>query len=151
MKSKIYLGADHAGFSLKEKIKKLLKKEKIAVVDLGAKRLISTDDYPDYAYRVAKAVARTSQGKGILICGSGQGMCIVANKVKGVRAVVISNQKEARLSRLHNNANILCLSAWQTKLSKAYQIIKSWLETPFSNEPRHLRRLEKIKKIEERI
>lgn len=146
---KIYLGSDHGGFKLKEHIKKYLKKLKYAVVDKGNNKLVMTDDYPDYGYAVAKAVA-VSKGdaKGILFCGSAEGICIAANKVKGIRAVAVWTLENARLSREHNNANVLCLSGWQLNPKKAEKIVKAWLETDFTFAPRHVRRLRKIDSIE---
>jgi ribose 5-phosphate isomerase B len=144
----IYLGADHAGFKLKEQVKKYLKNSEYKIFDLGAKRFIKTDDYPDYARKVASKVSLNG-GFGILFCGSGHGMCITANKIKGVRAVTVSSVREAMMVREHNNANVLCLSGWQISLKKAKKIIDAFLKTPFSKEKRHIRRLEKIKRIEE--
>lgn len=143
----IYLGSDHAGFELKEKIKKWLKKENIPFTDLGNTVLDPKDDYPDFAKHVAQAVVKTNSF-GVLLCGSAQGMCIAANKIKGVRAVIPFSLKEARLAREHNNANIICLSGWYAHFHKAIKMLKTFLETPFSKEPRHVRRLNKIKKIE---
>lgn len=144
----LYLGADHAGFKLKEQIRKYLLTQKIKFVDLGNLKLDKNDDYPDFGFKVAKAVANDKGSKGILICGTSFGVCIVANKVKGIRAVSISNTKDAKLSRQHNDANILCLSGWNLKLPLAQKIIKFWLNSKFNNAPRHKRRLGKIKFIE---
>lgn len=151
----IHIGADHAGFQLKEYLKKYLQKKGYAVRDWGAHKLVKTDDYPDYAAKVARAVQKN--GMGILICGSAEGICIAANKIKGIRAVPIWNTKLAQLSREHNDANVLCLSGGamrkpvkQLALSpkQAEQIVNTWLKTPFSNKPRHKRRIEKIKRLE---
>lgn len=144
----IYLGADHAGFKLKEQIKKYLQSQKIKFTDLGNLKLDKNDDYPDFGFKVAKAVAKDNASRGILICGTSFGVCIVANKVKGIWAVSISNIKDAKISRSHNDANVLCLSGWDLKLDLAKKIIKVWLNTKFSNAPRHKRRLAKIKKYE---
>ncbi|MEM4263337.1 MAG: ribose 5-phosphate isomerase B [Candidatus Woesearchaeota archaeon] len=147
---KIYLGADHAGFKLKEAVKNYLKKEKHDITDKGNTKLVMTDDYPDYAYKVAKAVAE-SKGKamGILFCGSSHGICIAANKVKGIRAVAVANERDAKLTREHNDANVLCLSGWNTPPAKAKKIIRVWLKTEFTYEPRHVRRIKKILLIEQ--
>lgn len=147
---KIYLGADHAGFKLKEEMKKHLKKEGYAVIDKGNTKLVMTDDYPDYGYAVAKAVAE-AKGKamGILFCGSAQGICIAANKVKGIRAVAVVNERDAKATREHNDANVLCLSGWNMPGKKAEKIIKAWLKTEFTYEPRHVRRIRKIISIEQ--
>lgn len=143
----IYLGADHAGFALKEKIKKWLTKKKFVVIDLGDKKLNPKDDYPDYAAKVAKAVAK-DKTLGILLCGSAQGVCIAANKIKGIRAVAPYNPAEAVLSRKHEDANIICLSGWFFTLMKAKKMVDLFLNTPFSGEIRHVRRINKIKKLE---
>ncbi len=146
MNETITLGADHAGFALKEHLKKFLQKKGYAVVDKGAKKLVKTDDYPDYAAKVARAVQK--KGKGILICGSAEGVCIAANKFNGIRAVAVWTLTNAKLSRQHNNANILCLSGWQVPKKKAEQLTLAWLRTPFSEDKRHLRRINKIKQFE---
>ncbi|MEK6899720.1 MAG: RpiB/LacA/LacB family sugar-phosphate isomerase [Nanoarchaeota archaeon] len=144
----IYIGADHAGFALKEKIKKWLDHKGIHYTDLGNNTLDHKDDYPDYAVLVARKVA-SEKSLGILVCGSAQGMCIAANKIKGVRAAIPYSLKEARLSREHNNANIICLSGWFTHLHKAKKMIELFLTTPFSQQERHVRRVAKIKKLEQ--
>jgi ribose 5-phosphate isomerase B len=156
-KQLIYLGADHAGFKLKEQIKQDLMAQKIAVKDLGNLKLDKNDDYPDFGYKVGQAVAKHKDAKGILICGTSFGVCIVANKVRGIRAVPIANIFDAKLSRQHNDANVLCLAGggMQKKIKgiglsrkEAQKIIKVWLNTPFSKEKRHRRRVNKIKKYE---
>jgi len=144
----IYLGADHAGFKLKEQIKKYLQAQKLKFQDLGNFKFVKDDDYPEFGLKVAKAVAKTPQNRGILICGSSFGICIVANKVKGIRAVSICNIKDAKLSREHNDANVLCLSGCDLKSEMAKKIINSWLRTKFSKAKRHLRRLAIIKRYE---
>ena len=145
----VYIGADHAGFKLKKEMKKYLKKEGYAVVDKGNTKLDPKDDYPDYGYKTAKAVSQ-SKGKamGILFCGSAQGICIVANKVKGIRAVAVVNERDAKATREHNDANVLCLSGWNMPRKKAEKIIKAWLTAEFTGEERHVRRIKKIEKIE---
>lgn len=144
----IYLGSDHAGFELKEKIKRWLEKHHDAYEDLGSHVYDPSDDYPDYALAVAKQVVKTKI-PGLLLCGSGQGMCIAANKVKGVRAVVPHSVQETKLSREHNDANVLCLSGWDTPFSLSTKMIKIFLETKFSRALRHQRRINKIKKMEQ--
>ena len=146
---KIYLGADHAGFKLKEKIKVWMEKHAIAYEDLGNTTFNPDDDYPDYAEKVARAVVRNNS-LGLLICGSAQGVCIAANKIKGARAAIPYSLKEARLAREHNDANIICLSGWFIHFHKATKIIEKFLTTPFSQEARHIRRVNKIKKMESR-
>ncbi len=146
---KIYLGADHAGFDLKEALKKWLDKKKILYQDLGNTVLDKNDDYPDFAEKVAEAVAKSkSNALGVLCCGSAQGMSIAANKVKGVRAVVPFSVKEAELSREHNDANVLCLSGWYFSPAKATGLVQKFLNTSFSNAVRHKRRLKKIERLE---
>jgi len=148
MKAKtIYLGSDHAGFKLKQSLKTYLKKLGYKVVDVGAKTYVKTDDYPDFAAKVGRPVG-SGKGLGLLCCGSAEGICIAANKIKGVRAVAVWTLTNATLSRQHNDANVLCLSGWQLALEKAKKIVKSWLDTPFSEEVRHKRRIAKIKKLE---
>ena len=144
----IYLGADHAGFKLKEQIKKYFQTQNIEFQDLGNFKLYKNDDYPEFGFKVAKAVAKNPQNRGILICGSSFGVCIVANKVKGIRAVSICDINDAKLSREHNDANVLCLSGWDLKSDLAIKIINIWLKTKFSKAKRHLRRLAMIKKYE---
>ena len=151
----IYLGADHAGFRLKEAVKPYLRSLGVAFKDLGAHRFVKTDDYPVYAAKIARAVAK-SKSRGILFCGSSFGMCIAANKIKGSRAVSVNNVIDAKLVRLHNDANVLCLSGGGTldKLSPglkpelAKKIIKTFLFTVFSNEERHRRRIKQIAALE---
>lgn len=140
---KLYLGADHAGYQLKEKIKLWLEKENISYEDLGALTYCSNDDYPDYAQKVALKVVK-EKVKGILICGSGQGMCIAANKVKGVRAGLAKTVLDAELLKKHNHANILCLSG-KSGINTIIKIIKTFLQTKPSPAERHLRRINKIK------
>jgi len=142
---KVAIGSDHAGYKLKERIKSFLKRKKISVKDFGTTSEESCD-YPDFAYPAAKAVAGGKFDRGILICGSGVGMTIVANKVPGIRAVNAYNMEIAKQSRLHGDCNILCLAGRKTKKEKALKIVDVWLKTPFSNEERHLRRLRKIEK-----
>ncbi len=144
---KISLGADHAGFELKEKIKKLLLQQGLEVSDQGT---LSSEavDYPDYARKVGEQVANHSADLGILVCGSGIGMSIAANKVPGVRAANVSSEYEAELSREHNDANVLTLGARLISDQNAFQIVQKWLETPFAG-GRHQRRVEKISQIEQ--
>ncbi len=146
MKQTVHIGADHAGFVLKEHLKKFLQKKGYTVKDLGAHKLIKGDDYPDYAEKVAKAIQRG--GKGILLCGSAEGICIAANKFRKIRAVPVWTLQNAKLSRQDNDANILCLSGWELSKKKAEQISLTWLKTPFSGEKRHVRRIKKIARLE---
>ncbi len=144
----IFLGADHAGFELKEKIKSELTSLGYEIKDLGNLKLDPKDDYPDFAADVAEHVAADKNNKGILFCGSAQGVCVVANKFAGIRGVTAPTVGDAQKTREHNDANVLCLSGWYADTNKAKAIITAWLETPFSGEERHVRRLKKIEKIE---
>jgi len=143
---KIYLGADHAGFKLKEQVKEYLNKKGYSVSDLGALALEKNDDYPDYAAKVARR--SSAGGMGILFCGSSHGVCIAANKIRGARAVAVSNVRDAKLTREHNNANVLCLSGWNLSFLSAKKIVDAWVKTDFSGGERHVRRIRKIEKLE---
>ena len=144
---KIYIGADHAGFELKEKIIPFLKGLNYEVVDKGAYKFNQEDDYPDFVREVALAVANDfERSRGIVLGSSGQGEAIMANRFKGVRAVVYygGNEEIIKLSREHNDANILSLGVRFMNEDEAKKAVKIWLETPFSNEKRHIRRINKI-------
>ncbi len=147
----IYIGTDHAGFELKEELKKFLENLGCEVEDKGAYEFNREDDYPDFILPVVKAVAediaKDLDSRGIVIGGSGQGEAIVANKVKNIRAAVVYDEYSARMSREHNDANIVSLGTRTLTADKAKKLVKLWLETPFSNEERHKRRIEKIKTI----
>jgi len=153
MKTKIFLGTDHAGFELKEEVKKYLRKLGYGVEDRGAFKLDAEDDYPDFISAAAKEVAKNPAGKGIIFGGSGQGEAIVANKIKGIRAAVFNsdNLEIIKLSRTHNDANILSIGARLVSKETALKAIKLWLETDFSSEARHKRRLNKIKDLEKKL
>ena len=144
---KIFIGSDHAGFKLKEKIKSFLLNEGVNFEDVGALDFNPEDDYPDFAALVAKKVAENS-GAGILVCSSGVGMCITANKIKGIRAINAFNEKIAEMSRIHNNTNVLCLGQDYIEEELAKKIVKRWLETDFSGAERHQRRVDKIAEYE---
>ncbi len=143
---KVAVGSDHGGFALKEKIVAVLKKKGLRVQDYGTFSEESMD-YPDTAYSVARAVSTKKADRGILICKTGIGNCIVANKVRRVRAALCYNLKAARLSRQHNDANVLVLGALFVKERDAKLMIEVWLKTPFEG-GRHYRRLKKIERIE---
>jgi ribose 5-phosphate isomerase B len=148
MKKKvIYLGADHAGFKLKEKIKRYFDKAGIEYVDVGGEG-DEGDDYPDYAFRVASKVANEKNARGILICGTGTGMVIAANKIKGIRAAVGYDSYSARMSREHNDVNVLCLRGRKMRDEENLSFVKIWLKEKFSGAKRHKRRLRKISKAE---
>jgi len=145
----IYIGADHKGFQLKESLKKFLKDKGYEVVDVGNNHYDENDDYPDFAKLVARAISQDPfNRRGILICGSGIGMDIVANKFKNVRSALVSNSDQAYLSRNDDDANVLSLAADFLDEEQAQKILTTWLVTPFSNKEHHKRRLEKITEIE---
>ena len=139
--NKIFISSDHAGFNLKKSIiQKFSKKRKI--IDLGPSSGQSVD-YPDYAHKLSKKVSSNSRNFGILVCGSGAGMAISANKNKKIRAALCYSVKNTKLSRLHNNANIITLGARLINKNKAFNLIKVFLSTKFEG-GRHLRRIKKI-------
>ncbi len=137
----IYIAADHAGFKLKQAIIKKMKN----LIDLTPK-FKAGDDYPLITKKLCKKLKKTD--KGILICGSGIGVSIAANKCKGIRAALCNSIKDAKSSRNDENANVLCLSAWSLTTDKALKIIKKWLSSPFSSAQRHKRRIKQINKLE---
>jgi ribose 5-phosphate isomerase B len=145
----IFLASDHAGFELKEKLKVYLSGFGYEIQDLGNAVYDEQDDYPDFVSLAAQEVAKDLENnKGIILGGSGQGEAMVANRIKGIRAAVLHTYNEdiIKLSREHNNANILSLGARFLSEEDAKKAVKLWLETPFSNEERHIRRIEKIDK-----
>ncbi len=148
-KEKIIIGSDHAGFKLKEEIKRFLDGLGYECEDLGAFDEESSD-YPETALKVAKKVAE-DDCRGILLCGTGLGEAIVANKVKGVRATNCFNEYTAKMAREHNNSNLLCLGARVLKDDEAKKITKIWMTTEFSKEERHRKRVNQIKEIEDKI
>jgi ribose 5-phosphate isomerase B len=157
----IYLGSDHGGFDTKEKIKKWLTRWGYVWEDVGNTVYDKEDDYPKFAYMVAKKVAVEESGgkkypvawsqrtKGILLCRSAAGMVIAANKVKGVRAIVAFSPDYAKQTRLHNDANVLAIGADWLEDFQMKKVIKTWLETEYSGEERHARRIGQIGEIEE--
>jgi ribose 5-phosphate isomerase B len=148
---RIALGSDHAGYDLKQRARGWLRQRGAEVVDLGPQTLDPADDYPDYAQKVAESVVRGEADLGLMICSTGVGSCIAANKVAGVRAALCSDTSCARMSRSHNDANVLCLGAHVVDAALARDILDTWLDTPFSGDERHLRRLDKIALIESRL
>lgn len=145
----IALGADHAGWELKEACKAWLIDHGHQVLDFGTHSPESVD-YPDYAAQVAEAVAVAKVDRGVLVCGTGIGMAITANKVPGVRAAACSDTFTARMSREHNDANVLCLGARLTSREMARDILQIWVDTPFAGD-RHARRVGKINALEQRL
>lgn len=147
---KIYIGSDHAGYELKEKLKEYIKELGYELEDKGAFSLVPTDDYPNYIIPVAEAVAKNDESLGIVLGGSGEGEQISANKVDGIRAIEYygSNLEIVKLGREHNNANILSLGARFMDEKEAKEAVKIFLNTPFLKEERHIRRLDEIKEQE---
>lgn len=136
----IAIGADHGAFALKEIIREFLEKEGYDVMDAGTYSAESVD-YPLYARKVTEAVVSGTCEKGILICGTGIGMSIAANKVEGIRAALCSEPLTARLTREHNDSNVLCMGARMIGDEMAKEIVRMWLQTPFSGDDRHSRRI----------
>ena len=143
----IAVGNDHAGFELKNILIRHLKERGYETVDCGAYDDKSCD-YPDFAKKAAEEVVSGRAEKGLLICGTGIGMCIAANKIKGIRAAVVTEEFSAEATRSHNDANILCLGARVTDPEKAVKLLDIFLDTPFSEGENHKRRIEKIRMIE---
>lgn len=146
----LFIASDHAGYQLKKEVVKYIKTVlKQEITDLGPKTFVETDDFPDYAFPLAKAVAKNQDNFGILICGTGQGMCIATNKVKGAYGIMGYNLQATELGRKHNNANILCLAGrLLPSLDFANTIVKKFLETKFDGDARFVRRNNKIKELE---
>ena len=139
---KIYISSDHAGYNLKENIKRKFKKKYI-FLDLGTDNSKVSVNYPDFAHRLCKKVSNDSKNIGILVCGSGMGMSMAANKHKKIRAAVCYSVKNTKLSRLHNNANIITLGSRLTKKDTAFKCIETFINTKFEG-GRHKKRVEKI-------
>ena len=144
----LYLGADHRGFDLKEELKRRLGVEGIEFEDAGNTELDPQDDYVDFAKKVADLVLKDPTNRGVLICGSGVGMDMVANKVKGIRSCLVYDTQRAQQSRAHEDANIMCIPADVLIPEQAVEIIKSFINTEFTKEERHVRRLKKMEEIE---
>jgi len=143
----LFLGADHAGFEVKDLIKEMLHQIDVPFEDLGAEAAMPNDDYVDYAQRVVVRVAK-GFGQGILICDTGIGMAIAANKVKSIRAALCTSVFMAQRSRQHNDSNVLVLGAAINSSVEITEIVRAWLDTPFSGEARHIQRLKKIELVE---
>lgn len=145
---KIGLGSDHGGYNLKEEIKKHLISKGIEVVDFGTENGVDSVDYPIYGEKVAKAVISKDVDYGILCCGTGIGISLAANKVKGIRCAVVSDTFSAKMSKAHNNANMLSLGERVLGKGLALEIVDAWLNTEFEGE-RHLRRVNMLNDIEQ--
>lgn len=148
---KVFLATDHAGFDFKEQIKTYLIEKGYDVEDCGAHTFDKDDDYPDFISVAAQRVSQTNGSFGIVLGKSGAGECIVANKIKGIRAVLGISEKNASLAREHNDANVLSLGSEIVDFESSKKLIDIFLNTPFPGDARHVRRIEKIKKIEENV
>jgi ribose 5-phosphate isomerase B len=147
---KIYISSDHAGHRLKKRLVRFIKNElKLEIEDLGPKNYNEKDDYPDFATLLAKKILK-EKTRGILICGTGIGMSISANKIKGIRAALATNIKMAEASITHNNSNCLCLGGKILTQDHAMAIVKTWLNSQYKKIDRHERRLKKIMKLEKK-
>jgi len=144
---KVFIAADHAGLDKKDKLAIELEKN-YEIYDMGPYKLDPDDDYPIYAKKVALAVKENADSMGVLICRSGEGMAIAANKVKGIRAAVVDSKDEAFETRQDNDSNVLSLSAGELSDKEIKEITKTWLETPFSQLARHKRRIDEISEME---
>ena len=158
----IYLATDHTGFEMKEKIKEFLKQKKYTVKDCGAESFVPTDDYPDYISVAAQAIQKHPKDRAIIFGGSGQGEAMVANRYTGVRAAVFYGPEKplgtieaegtestdpydiVRLTRMHNDANVLSIGVRFVSIEEAKEVVQMWIKTPFSGNPRHLRRIKKF-------
>ncbi|MCA9496346.1 MAG: ribose 5-phosphate isomerase B [Nanoarchaeota archaeon] len=145
---KVYVASDHAGFEAKNEVVRILCELGLDFVDLGTNSALVSVDYPKYAKKVCLKVLKDKDFYGILICGSGSGMQIAANKIKGIRAVFAYDEYSAKMSRLDNDANILTLRGREFDSKKYFKIIKAFLNTDFSGEKRHIKRVEQIDKLE---
>lgn len=145
---KVYIGSDHGGYQLKRELKEYLGELGYEIEDMGAHELNPEDDYPDFIFPVAQKVAQDPESRGIVLGRSGIGEAMAANKVKGARAALVWNEQSAVKSREHNNANIISLGADYLDSQTAKELVKVFLETPFSGEERHKRRLGKISQYE---
>jgi len=143
MTKTLIVGSDHAGFTLKQAVKRYLEAKGWRVEDLSP-TLVPNDDYPPVARTAANRVAREPKRQAVLVCGTGLGMDIAANRVKGARAVVIREPREAKLAREHNHANILILGGWITSAANAKKILDAWLKATPSKEVRHVRRVKQL-------
>lgn len=145
---KVFLGADHRGFELKNLLIEYINSKGYEAVDMGNTQYDKNDDYPDFAIAVSKAVLKESGSLGIVICGSGGGISIAANKHNGIRCIIGFDSQQAKATKEDEDTNVLGLSSDFTSEEKAKEIVSAWLEAKFSGEERHVRRLDKIKQIE---
>ena len=148
---KIAIGADHAGYDLKEAIRGMLEDEDYEVIDAGAFEFEQSDDYPIFAAEVAGMVSKGEADRGILVCDSGVGVDIVANKFPGVRSALVHDEELAKITREHNDTNVLSIGALFVDEVKAGRIVRNWLETEYSGAERHQRRISEIEEIENQL
>lgn len=148
---KVFIGADHRGFELKEALRPWLENQGYEVVDCGNTKLVPDDDHPDFSFAVADNVVKDLQSRGIVICGSGMGATIAANKVIGIRCSTGLNSDEVKDGRSHDDINMLAISANYTSSSDAKTMIQSFLSTDFSGKDKYIRRLDKIRSREHSI
>jgi RpiB/LacA/LacB family sugar-phosphate isomerase len=148
---KISIASDHAGYDLKERLKEFLKQEGHEVIDTGPANYDPGDDYPVFTAPAAEMVAKREVDRGIVVCDSGIGVDIVANKIPGVRSALVHDEELAKLTRQHNDTNVLALASMFVDEEKAKRIAKNWLETPFSGAERHARRIHEIEEIEKEV
>lgn len=146
---KLYIGADHNGFAYKQRLRELLTQAGHEVVDEGDAGKSPEDDFPQFAGKVVQALLADDdpEARGLLVCGSGQGMCMAANRFKGIRASLCWDVEEARAARNDDNSNILCLSSRYTSFGDAEAIVNAWLATPFAGAPRFVRRLRELDQL----
>lgn len=148
---KLYIAADHRGYERKNLLKSEIKFSNLEIIDLGADKLESSDDFVDYAQKLSLSIladdAEAEQSLGILICGSGQGMCMAANRFRGIRACLPMTEHQAIASKREDDCNVICISADSLNLEKSIAIIEAWLESSFSFKQRYIRRIEKLDQI----
>ncbi len=144
---KIFLGADHNGYEFKEKLEGDLNWQGHEVVDMGDIDLNKDDDFPEYAAKVATAVLGEKDSVGILLCGSGQGVCMAANRYKGIRASLVWDQDEAKASRNDDDANVICLPAKKLTFEQVKELVDTWLSTPFAGAARFQRRIKQLDEL----
>ena len=148
---KIFIGADHRGFELKEYLKEKLKENNFDFEDCGNFVYDPQDDYSDFAFKVGEKVNRDKGNVGILICGSGAGVCFAVNKIKGIRGALAFNPEMAKMMKADDDINVLCLASDFTDKETAWQIVKIFLETNFKNEEKYLRRIKKVEEYENKF
>lgn len=146
---KVYIGADHNGYHMRGNLAERLRGDGYDVIDDGDKQLDPADDYPVFAQKVVADIlsSKDTQAKGILICGSGQGMCMAANRFKGIRAALIYDDDSAMASRNDDDSNIACIAARYLSEDDVYNVVKTWLETPFAGAPRFKRRINELDEL----